>query len=176
MGMGAQHKHEVDETELRQRNEVSAQGRINDAKAATEASNMKALRGKNQDAMDEMCRLMRETEELEEAVEASTARFFVLADTVKDQSAVMRSHEDLRRLTKTLMTKQMGNISAVSNEIVRTRRNLEAMQSMDSAKELRKHLKAILSEQESLRKRIDRQMDAFDKVNNKLLEKHSRID
>merc|ERR1712129_327448 len=123
-----------------------------------------------------MCRLMRETEELEEAVAASHARFFVLADTAKDQSAMLRSHEDLRRLTETLMTKQMGIISAVSNEIAHTRRNLEAMQSMDSAKELRKHLKAILSEQESLRKRIDRQMDAFDKANDKLLEKHQHVD
>jgi len=174
--MGAQHKHEVDETELRQRNEVSAQGRINDAKAATEASNMKALKGKNQDAMDEMCRLMRETEELEEAVEASTARFFVLADKVRDQSAVMRSHEALQRLTESLLTKQCANIGAVRKEITRTNRNLEATQSMATAKELRRHLKAILAEQESLRKRITRQMDAFDKVNDKLLEKHPRID
>merc|ERR1712013_596535 len=100
--MDAQHKHEVDETELRHKNEVLAQGRTNEAKAATEASNMKELKSKNQDAMDEMCRLMRETEGLEDAVEASTARFFVLADKVRDQSAMMRSHEDLQRLTESL--------------------------------------------------------------------------
>merc|ERR1712013_173493 len=74
--MTAQQKTETDAMELRQRNEVSAQGRLNDAKAATEAENMKALKGKGQTAMDEMCRLMHETEELEEAVEASTERFF----------------------------------------------------------------------------------------------------
>merc|ERR1712129_129742 len=157
-------------------NEVDAQGRTYDAKAATESANMKALRGKNQDAMDEMCRLMNETEELEDAGEASTARFFVLANKVRDQSAVMRSHEDLQRLTESLLTKQMGNIRAVNKEITRTNRNLESAQSMATVKELRKHLKAILAEQESLRKRISRQMDAFDKVNDKLLEKHPRID
>merc|ERR1712013_919167 len=174
--MDAQHKHEVDETELRQRNEVSAQNRTNDTKAATESADMSALKGKNQDAMDEVCRLMRETEGLEAAVEASTARFFVLADKVRDQSAVMRSHEDLQRLTESLLRKRMGNIRAVDKEITRANRNLEAAQSMATAKELRKHLKAILAEQESLRKRIIRQMDAFDKVNDKLLEKHPRID
>merc|ERR1712204_32356 len=174
--MGAQHKHEVDEAELRQKNEVDAQGRTNDAKAATESANMTALKGQNQDAMDEMCRLMRETEELEDAVEASTARFFVLADKVKEQSALMRSHEDLQRLTESLLTKQMGNIGAVRREIMRTHRNLEDAQSMATVKELRKHLKAIVAEQESLRKRISRQMDAFDKANVKLLEKHPLID
>merc|ERR1712129_176045 len=174
--MGAQQKYETDEMELRQRNEVSAQGQINDEKSATESANMKALKGKNQNAIDEMCRLMRKTEELEDAVEASTVRFFVLADKVRDQSAVMRFYEDLTRLTESLLTKQMTNIRAVDREIAITRRNLESAQSLDSVKELRKHLKAILAEQESLRKRISRQMDAFDKVNEKLLAKHSRID
>merc|ERR1712129_14899 len=174
--MGAQQKDETDEMELRQRKEASAQGQINDEKAATESANMKALKGKNQNAMDEMCRLMRKTEELEDAVEASTVRFFVLADKVRDQSAVMRFYEDLTRLTESLLTKQMTNIRAVDREIAITRRNLESAQSLDSVKELRKHLKAILAEQESLRKRISRQMDAFDKVNEKLLAKHSRID
>merc|ERR1712013_702452 len=173
--MTAQQKTETDAMELRQRNEVSAQGRLNDAKAATEAENMKALKGKGQTAMDEMCRLMHETEELEEAVEASTERFFVLADKVKDQSTLMRSHDDLRRLTEALLTKQMINISTVGKEIANTRTKLEDATTLRTVKELRRHLKAVPAEQESLRKRISRQMDAFDKVNEKLLEKHERV-
>jgi len=144
-------EHEVDETELRQKNEVDSQGRINDAKAATEIVNMTALKDKNQDAMDDLCRLMRQTEELETAVAASTERFFVLADKVKEQSAVMRSYKDLQRLTESLLTKQMGNIRSVRKEITRTNRNLEITQTMATMKELRKHLKAIVAEQERMR-------------------------
>merc|ERR1712013_806597 len=153
--------------ELRQKNEVAAQGRINDAKAATERANMTTLKDKNQSAMDEMCRLMRETEELEAAVEASTERFFALADKVRDQSVLMRCYDDLQRMTGALLTKQMENIGTVRKEIAITHMNLEGAHSLSSVKGLRKHLKMVLAEQESLRKRVSR--DAFEKVNDKML-------
>jgi len=173
--MGVQHKHETDDLRLRQRNEVDAQGRANNAKSATQTANLKMLKGKNQDTMDDMCRVMRQTEDLEAAVEASTERYFVLADKVKDQRAVMRCHAELQILTETLLNTQMEYIRLVGKEVADARINYaEAAQSTSSLKKQRKHIKAIIAEQESLRRCVSRQMNAFGKVNDKLVDRHTR--
>ena len=176
--MGAQYRHETDDQKQRQRNDVNVQGRANDAKEATETANMTELKGKNQNAMDEMCRLMRSTEELEAAVEASTQRFFVLADKVRDQRTVIRSHVELQKSTQTLLSTQMEHIRSMRTDVKNSntgKKCTEAAQTetMGSLKELRKRSKVIISEQESLRRRVTRQLNAFEKVNDKLLDKHT---
>merc|ERR1712176_1372536 len=97
--------------------------------------------------MDEMCRLMRATEKLEAEIEASTERFFVLADKVKDQRAVLHSYVELQKSTETLLSKQMGIIRSVRTEVKLARKQCaEASKSTDSLKLLHKHLKAIEGE------------------------------
>merc|ERR1712129_66322 len=174
--MDVQHTHEAEDQKQRQRNEANEQGRTNDAKAATQTANMKALKNKNQNAMDEICRLMRATEDLDAAVDASTQRFFVLADKVNDQSAVLRSHAELQKSTVTLLNKQMGYVHSASTEVKLTRNKCsEADQTTGSLKELQKRLKVIRGERESLRRRVGRQMNSFAKVNDKLLGTHARL-
>merc|ERR1719415_1153 len=101
---GVQHQKETDAQEMRQQNEVNALSRANEAKAEKEASNIAELKGKGQAKMDDMCRLMRRTDELEAQLEASTERFFVLADKVESEKALMRTYDELTRLTGTLLT------------------------------------------------------------------------
>jgi len=174
--MGVQHTLETDNQKQRQRNEVDAQGRANDAEAATQTANMMALKGKNQTAMDEMCRLMRATEKLETAVDASRERFFVLADKVNDQSTVLCSHAELQKSTATLLSTQMEYLRRVHTQInVARKKRSEADQTTGSLKELQKRLKVIRGERESLRRRVSRQMNVFAKVNDKLLGTHARL-
>jgi len=173
--MNVEHLHEADDQKQRQRDEVNAQGTANDANAATQKKNMTALKGKNQSSMDEMCRLMRATEDLEAAVQASTQRFFVLADKAKDQQTVLRSHAELQKSTQTLLNTQMGFVRTVSTEVQSTRTKGAEAAPTSSLKELQKRLKTIRGGQESLRRRVSRQMNAFGKVNDKLLDAHARI-
>merc|ERR1712228_913459 len=88
----------------------------NDAMAAKQTTNMTALKGKNQDAMDEMCRLMRSTEKLETAVDESNERFFVLADKVQDQRKELDSHFDVSKSTATLLSTQMEYLRRVHTD------------------------------------------------------------
>merc|ERR1711997_768507 len=174
--MGVQHTLETDNQKKRQRNEVSAQRMSNDAMAATQTANMTALKGKNQDAMDEMCRLMRATEKIEIEVEASTEHFFVLADKVNDQRTAMRSYVELQKNTESLLSTQMDCLQRVRTEVKNAQKKYtEAAQTTGSLKVLQKRLKAIVGERESLRRRISRQMDMFVKVNDKLLNTHARL-
>jgi len=174
--MGVQHTHESEDQKQRQRNEVNAQGTVNDAKAATQTANMKSLKNKNQNAMDEICRLMRATEDVEAAVDASNQRFFVLADKVNGQRTVLRSHTEVQKSTVTLLSTQMEFIRRASTEINVARKKCpEAEQTTGSLKELQKRLKVIRGEQESLRRRVSRQMNVFAKVNDKLLGTHARL-
>merc|ERR1712176_520991 len=120
--------------------------------------------------MDEMCRLMRATEKLEIAVDESSERFIVLRGKVKDQSTVLRSHADVQKSTATLLSTQMEYLRRVHAEINIARKKCsEAAQTTGSLKELQKSLKAIRGERESLRRRVNRQMNVFAKVNDKLL-------
>jgi len=174
--MGVQHTHEAEDQKQRQRNEVNAQGTVNDAKAATQTANMKSLKNKNQNAMDEICRLMRATEELDAAVDASTRRFFVLADKVNDQRSVLRSHTEVQKSTVTLLSTQMEYIRRVLTEVKIAREKCSgADQTTGSLKELQKRLKGIRGERESVRRRVSRQMNVFAKVNDKLLDTHKRL-
>merc|ERR1719249_152694 len=176
---GVQHQKETDAQELRQQNEVNALSRANEAKAEKEASNIAELKGKGQAKMDDMCRLMRRTDELEAQLEASTERFFVLGDKVEEEKAMMRTFEELQRLTATLLTAQMKIIGTLRKELEGVRDNYEAVaNAMDTEKNtlkaLHKQFKAITAEQSRVRGRMSREIDALDKITNKLLEKYER--
>merc|ERR1719334_958752 len=176
-----QHKHETAKMELRQRNEVSAFGRSNEAKAETEASDLKELKGKNQSKMDDMCRLMRRSDDLEAQLEASTERFFVLADKVESEKALMRTYDELTRLTGTLLTAQLKIIHSLRDELADVGKNYEATliskddEEAGTLKALTKQFEAIIDEQDRVRRRVSREIDAFDKINRKLLEAHDRV-
>merc|ERR1712176_677956 len=174
--LSVRHTLEADNQKKRQQNEVSAQRKSNDAKEATQKANMTALKSKNQTAMDEMCRLMRATERLEAEIEASTERFFVLADEVNEQRTAMHSFVELQKNTETLLSTQMECLRRVRTEVKNTQKKCtEAAQTTGSLKELQKRLKALIGEREGLRRRVGRQMDLFAKVNDKLLSTHARL-
>merc|ERR1711951_130694 len=165
--------------ELRQQNEMNALSRANEAKAETEASSIAKLKGKNQSKMDNMCRLMRRTDELEAQLEASTDRFFVLGDKVENEKAMMRTFEELQRLTATLLTAQMKIIGTLRKELEGVRDNYEAAEDVmdteqSTLKALHKQFKAIHAEQDRVRRRMSREIEVFDKITNKLLEKYER--
>merc|ERR1719391_1855761 len=151
--MSIQHKHETDEIELRQRNEVDAQRKANDAKAATQAMDMKALKGRNQSKMDEMCRVMRQIDVLEAQIEASTARFFVLADKVRDERAAMCSYDDLKLLTEDSLAVQMKHIRAIREAIEESERKAAKVTTEGSLKELLKVFKTLQAERDRTRRR-----------------------
>jgi len=176
---GIQHRQETDAMELRQQNEVNALSRANEAKAEKEAANIAELKGKGQAKMDDMCRLMRRTDELEAQLEASTERFFVLGDKVEEEKAMMRTFEELQRLTATLLTAQMKIIGTLRKELEGVRDNYEAAENtmeteQSTLKALHKQFKAITAEQDRVRRRMSREIDALDKITNKLLEKYER--
>merc|ERR1719391_1124911 len=173
--MEFQHQHETDEMELRQQNEVEALGRANEEKAAKEAKKMRALKGRNQSKMDDMCRLMQKIDALEAQIEAKTERFFALADKVKDERAAMRSYEELARMTEKSLTVQMTHIRAVREEIAESQRKAAKVTMTGSIKELHKTFKTLMAEQDRTRRRMSRQIDAFEKINNKLLQEYKRV-
>merc|ERR1719391_150685 len=173
--MEFQHQHETDEMELRQHNEVETLSRANEEKAAKEAKKMKTLKGRNQSKMDCMCRLMTKIDALEAQIEAKTEHFFVLADKVKDERAAMRSYEELARMTEKSLTVQMTHIRAVREEIAESQRKAAKVTTTGSIKELYKTFKTLMAEQERTRRRISRRIDAFEKLNNKLLEEYKRV-
>merc|ERR1719391_1676061 len=170
--MEFQHQHETDEMEIRQQNEVEALGRANEEKAAKEAKKMKALKGRNQSKMDDMCRLMQKIDALEEQIEAKTEHFFTLADKVKDERAAMRSYEELARMTEKSLTVQMTHVRAVREEIAESQRKAAKVTTTGSIKELHKTFKTLMAEQARTRRRMSRQIDAFEKINNKLLQEY----
>merc|ERR1712129_306694 len=114
--------------------------------------------------------------DVEAAVDASNQRFFVLADKVNGQRTVLRSHTEVQKSTVTLLSTQMEFIRRVSTEVNVARKKCpEADQTTSSLKQLQKRLKVIRGEQESLRRRVSRQMNVFAKVNDKLLATHKRL-
>merc|ERR1719334_48772 len=140
---------------------------------------LQRLTAKGQAKMDDMCRLMRRTDELEAQLEASTERFFVLGDKVEEEKAMMRTFEELQRLTATLLTAQMKIIGTLRKELEGVRENYEAAEdAMDTEqstlKALHKQFKAIHADQDRVRRRMSREIDVFDKITNKLLEKYER--
>merc|ERR1719385_521820 len=176
----AQHQRETDVQELRQRNEVSALGRANEAKADTEAWDLRELKGRNQSKMHEMCRLMRRTDELEAQLEASTQRFFALADKVESEKALKRTYDELKRMTGTVLSAQMKIIDSLREELVDVHKNYEAsLISKDgeagTLEALEKQFNAIIDEQDRVRGKISREIDEFDKITRKLLEAHNRF-
>merc|ERR1711951_113040 len=136
---------------------------------------MKALKGRDQSKMDDMCRLMQKIDALEEQIEAKTEHFFALADKVKDERAAMRSYEELARMTEKSLTVQMTHIRAVREEIEDSQRKAAKVTTTGSIKELYKTFKTLMAEQERTRRRISRQIEAFEKVNNKLLQEYKRV-
>jgi len=174
-GMGLQHKFETDEMELRQRNEVEALSVANEDKAATQATNMEALKGRNQTSMDEMCRRMKQIDALETQIEDSTQRFFVLAEKVEEERETMRRYEELKRMTEESLATQMKHIECVHEEIEKSQRKAEKVTCEGSLKELYKEYEMLVAERKKTRRRMSRQIDAFEEVNKKLLEKYNRI-
>merc|ERR1719334_640129 len=174
-GMGVQHQHETDEMVQRHENEVEALSRANDEKAATQANQSAAMKGKNQTAMDEMCARMKQIDALEARIEASTARFFVLAAKVEDERAEMRRYEELKRMTEKSLAVQMKHIRCVRVEIEKSQRRAEKVTCEGSLEELHKEYEALVAERKKTRRRMSRQIDAFEEVNNRLLEKYNRM-
>ena len=173
--MDFQHKHETDEMSMRQRNQVDALSRANDAKAATQTKEMKALKDGNQWKMDDMCALMREIDTLEAQLAASTERFFALAEKIEDERATMRSFEELARLTESVMAAQMKHIRCVREEMAEAQRKAEKVSVEGSVKELHKVFKTLMADQDRSRNRMSRHIDAFEKANQKLLAKYKEI-
>ena len=150
--------------ELRQHNEVSALNRAHEAKAETEASDLIELKGRNQSKMDDMCRLMRRTDELEAQLEASTQRFFALAEKVESEKALKRTYDELKRMTSTVLSAQMKIIDSLREELVDVHKNFEAaLISKDgeagTLKALEKQFNAIIDEQDRVRGKISREID-----------------
>jgi len=177
--MGAQHKHERDEMKVRQHSEVDEQSSANDANAANEAERMKSLEGKNQSKMDRMCVLMRRTAELEAQIEANTERFFVLAEQVEKEKELMRVYDELQRLTLISVSAQMKIIGELHEEMATAERNYAAATQraeIETAtlEELEQILDAITSERKRVLRRMSRQIDALEKMNKEMLEKHDR--
>merc|ERR1712212_1090472 len=173
--LGMQHQHETGDMALRQRDEVNELVRVNDEKQATQAANMVVLKGKNQEKMNDLCRIMRETEVLEAQMEAVTVRYFGLAERVKQERPAMRSYAELQHVTQLQLTAQMGRIRAIQEELAVGRaNNAAAKQPTNSLKALRRRLKAMLSDQENRARRVSRQVAAIAKINKALLEKHQR--
>merc|ERR1719334_1393085 len=177
--MSEQHKHETGVMELRQRTEVGALERANEAKAETEALNMAELKGKNQCKMDEMCVLMRRSAELEAQIEANTERFFVLAEQVEKEKELMRVYDELQRLTLISVSAQMKIIDSLREEMATAERNYAtAAQRAEietaTLEELEQILAAITGERKRVLRRMSRQIDALEKMNKKMLEKHDR--
>jgi len=178
LGMAAlsvEHKHETDEMERRQRNAVDALSKDNNAKAATQATKMNELKGRNQSKMDCMCALMRQIDELEAQIANSTERFFALAEKVEDERATMRSFEELTRLTQSVLAAQMEHIRCVREEMAASQRKAEKVTTEGSVKELLKVFKTLMAEQDRTRRRMSRHIDAFEKANAKLLAKYKQI-
>merc|ERR1719250_2242 len=161
--------------ELRHENEVEALSRANDEKAATQNKAQMAMKGKNQLAMDEMCARMKQIDTLEARIEASTERFFALAAKIEDERAEMRRFEELKRMTEKSLAVQMKHIRCVREEIEKSQRRAEEVTCEGSLKELQKEYEALIAERKKTRRRMSRQIDAFEEVNNRLLEKYNRI-
>merc|ERR1712154_113654 len=119
---------------------------------------------------------MRATETLETEVEASTERFFVLADKVNDQRTTMLSYVELQKNSGNLLSTQMECLRRVRTAVENAqKKRTEAAQTTGTLRELQKLLKTLIGERESLRRRVSRQLDLFVKVNDKLLSTHARL-
>ena len=125
--------------------------------------------------MDDMCALMLQIDELEAQIEASTERFFALAEKVEDERATMRSFEELTRLTESVLDAQMKHIRCVREEMTESQRKAEKVTTEGSVKELLKVFKALMAEQDRTRRRMSRHIDTFQKANEKLLAKYKQI-
>ena len=161
--------------EVRQLHEVDDLGRANEAKKATQTADVRALKGRNQSKMDNMCRIMQQTQVLEARLEASTERYFELARQVNHERAEVRRWADLEVESEAQLTVQMKHISALQREVATAKSWKKYARGVDEITSLEKLyplLEKILAAQKNYRRRVGREISSIANINGALLAKH----
>merc|ERR1740131_140172 len=172
--MGIRHTHETHKMEVRQLHEVDELGRANDAKKATQTADVRTLKGRNQSKMDNMCRVMQQTQVLEARLEASTERYFELARQVNHERAEMRRFADLEVESEAQLTVQMKHITALQREVASKswKKYARGVDEITSLEKLYPLLDKIIAAQKQYRRRVGREVTSIAKSAPLILAKH----